>query len=40
MNAFLLHHERELDDGDDIKFIGVYATQHEAEMARSRAIRL
>ncbi len=40
MNVYLLHHERDLDGYDDVKRIGVYATEREAEAAKARACLL
>lgn len=33
MKVYVLQHEHTLDDHDDVKFIGVYSTQTQAENA-------
>lgn len=40
-SVFVLTHVRELNDGqEDLKFIGVYSSRGEAELAESRLIKL
>ena len=40
MKVYVLEHVREIDECDDIKRIGVYASPAEAELARERSISL
>lgn len=40
MNVYLLFHERDLDGSDDIKLIGAYQSEPEAEAAKARACAL
>lgn len=40
MKVYLLQHEYECDGADEIKLVGVYASEREAEEARRRSGRL
>ena len=38
--VYLLSHERDLDGADEVKVIGVYASENDAREARQRAASL
>ena len=39
MKVYVLHHEREMEGDEEVKLVGVYASEGDAREAKDRALR-